>query len=74
MASITSGPFANPVHDGYLADPFCFRHGDWYYAVGTGRTECYAPSFKGPVVPMVKSRDLRQWVESCGTRNKGSSM
>ena len=46
----------------YLADPFCFRHGDWYYAVATGKAECYSPTFEGPhVVPMVKSRDLRHW-------------
>jgi hypothetical protein len=25
--------FNNPVYHEYLADPFCFRHGDWYYAV-----------------------------------------
>ena len=51
----------NPVYDSYLADPFCFRHDGWYYAVGTGKAECYAPSFSGPVVPMVRSRDLRSW-------------
>lgn len=50
------------VHLDYLADPFCCRHGDWYYAVATGKAECYSPPFEGPhVVPMVKSRDLRQW-------------
>jgi beta-xylosidase len=53
--------FQNPVYHDYLADPFCFRHGDWYYAVGTGRAECYSPKFTGPVVPMAKSRDLQHW-------------
>ena len=61
MGGIATTPFANPVHDGYLADPFCFRQGDWYYAVGTGKAECGSPAFDGPVVPMVRSRDLRRW-------------
>jgi beta-xylosidase len=53
--------FSNPVWPTYLADPFCFRHDGWYYAVGTGKAECHAPGFSGPVVPMVKSRDLHTW-------------
>jgi beta-xylosidase len=58
--------FANPVHPDYLADPFCFRHGDWYYAVATGKAEGFSPSFEQPrVVPMVRSRDLQNW-ESVG--------
>ncbi|MBA2482463.1 MAG: family 43 glycosylhydrolase [Planctomycetes bacterium] len=28
--------YANPVHDGYLADPFVWKHRDVYYAIGTG--------------------------------------
>jgi hypothetical protein len=52
--------FHNPVHADYLADPFCFRHGDWYYAVATGKPECYSPSFEGPhVVP--NWRVIRRW-------------
>ncbi len=52
----------NPVLPDYLADPFCFYHDGWYYAVATGKAEGYSPSFEGPrVVPMVKSRDLRSW-------------
>ena len=57
--------FSNPVYREYLADPFCFRHGGWYYAVGTGKAECYSPSFDSAVVPMVRSRDLKTW-ESVG--------
>jgi beta-xylosidase len=61
----SDSPWRNPVYDEYLADPFCFYYKGWYYAVGTGKAECYSPSFTGPVVPMVKSRDLRSW-ESVG--------
>jgi len=53
---------SNPVLSDYLADPFCFHHEGWYYAVATGKAEAHSPSFDGPcVVPMVKSRDLCTW-------------
>jgi len=61
-----SREFRNPVYGEYLADPFCFRAGDYYYAVGTGKTEAdHSPTTDGPVIPMVRSRDLRSW-ESLG--------
>ena len=31
--------YENPVWDGYLADPFAFKSGDTWYAIGTGETE-----------------------------------
>lgn len=53
--------FDNPVCEDYLADPFCFYHEGWYYVVATGKPEHYSASSDGPVVPMVKSRDLHTW-------------
>lgn len=52
---------SNPVYSGYLADPFCFRHGETYYMVGTGPDEATSASADGRVIPMIKSRDLRHW-------------
>lgn len=49
----------NPVYPAYLADPCCWRHGDWYYAVGTGKGEWKDKS--GRVTPLAKSRDLQHW-------------
>ncbi len=48
--------YTNPVYPHYFADPFAFRHGDWYYAVGTGASD--DPS---RVCPMLRSRDLVNW-------------
>ena len=46
--------YTNPVHDGYLADPFVLKHNGEYYAYGT------APP--GDVsVPVLHSRDLVDW-------------
>ena len=53
--------FQNPVYPEYLADPFCWRVGDTYYAIGTGREEGDGKKISGNVVPMIKSRDLQHW-------------
>jgi GH43 family beta-xylosidase len=53
--------FENPVFASYFADPFCWRHGGIYYAVGTGKDEADACPRTGNVVPMIRSRDLRHW-------------
>jgi len=51
--------FNNPVYSGYLADPFCWRTGDFYYAIGTrGGSSTNDPRRD---VPMIKSRDLQHW-------------
>ncbi len=53
--------FVNPVYSQYFADPFCWRHEDTYYAVGTGKREA-AGGFTGDTaIPLVKSRDLQHW-------------
>lgn len=46
--------YQNPVMSHYFADPFVFRTGDAYYAVGTGPAE-------GGVIPMATSPDLISW-------------
>jgi GH43 family beta-xylosidase len=56
--------YTNPVHGPYFADPFVWRHGGEYLAVGTGRTEAAgevsATSVPG-IFPLLRSRDLVQW-------------
>jgi GH43 family beta-xylosidase len=44
----------NPVHDGYLGDPFVLKHNGEYYAYGT------AP-LRGLTVPVLHSRNLVSW-------------
>jgi beta-xylosidase len=59
--------YVNPVYAGYLADPFVWRCGDAFYAVGTGAAEAagVAVSASTPTVfPLLRSRDLVQWTES----------
>lgn len=46
--------YQNPVLPQYFADPFVFRHGGEYFAVGTGPAE-------GGVMPMARSLDLVEW-------------
>lgn len=51
-----------PVYDKYFADPFVFRHGGTYYAVGTGPGEAAgATAGAGRVIPLLRSEDLRTW-------------
>jgi beta-xylosidase len=52
--------YRNPVHPEYFADPFVWRHGDVYYAVGTGARE--ASGHVGDrVFPLLGSDDLVSW-------------
>lgn len=46
--------YANPVHDGYLGDPFVLKHNGEYYAYGTMRPG-------EPTVPVLHSWDLVNW-------------
>ena len=55
--------FANPVYDGYFADPFLFRHDDCFYAVGTGPVVEGAAGFEFPILT---SPDLRRWTSLGG--------
>jgi beta-xylosidase len=53
--------YANPVWPGYLADPFAFRVGNVYYAVGTGGPENHGLQPDGRMFPILRSRDLTDW-------------
>jgi beta-xylosidase len=50
----------NPVYGSYFADPFVWRHGDIYYAIGTGELEANGKPV-GKVFPMLQSTDFFQW-------------
>jgi len=53
----------NPVYAKYFADPFVFRAGAEYFAIGTGPDEA-GGSNRRTVFPMLRSRDLREWTEA----------
>jgi beta-xylosidase len=57
--------YTNPVYPGYFADPFAWKDGDVYYAVGTGAAEAYGQAGSGPgpprVFPLLCSHDFVTW-------------
>lgn len=53
--------YSNPVWPGYFADPFAFRSGDYYYAVGTGGPENNGFQPDGRMFPFLRSADLVHW-------------
>jgi beta-xylosidase len=56
--------YTNPVYEGYFADPFVWRHGGQYYAVGTGPTEIAGQVDEvgqERVFPVLGSSDLATW-------------
>lgn len=52
----------NPVYAGSLADPYVWRGGDAYYAIGTGAAEA-AGLASERVFPLLRSTDLTRWEE-----------
>jgi beta-xylosidase len=53
-----------PLIEDYFADPFVFRHGQTYHAVGTGGDEARGAVGESPdtkVFPLYSSTDLRHW-------------
>jgi beta-xylosidase len=50
----------NPVYGSYFADPFVWKHGEVYYAIGTGALEA-AGQTVGKVFPVLQSSDFFQW-------------
>ena len=51
---------AEPVYANYFADPFAWRHGEEYFAIGTGERE--AEGHPGEMVfPLLRSADLLTW-------------
>jgi beta-xylosidase len=63
--------YNNPIHAEYFADPFLWRCGSDYFAVGTGRADAEGLAGAGQsasVFPMLHSTDLVHW------RNVGHAM
>ncbi len=52
--------YENPVFDGAFADPFVWRWGGVYYAVGTGEAEAEG-HVEGGAFPLLTSPDLVHW-------------
>src|SRR2546423_10756454 len=75
MSTINSTPtaadqitYTNPVYDGPFADPFVFRVGSTYYAVGSGDDEAdWSPAKltnareRAHVIPILRSEDFVHW-------------
>jgi beta-xylosidase len=54
--------YQNPVHGEYFADPFVWRHGDEYWAVGTSAHESPAIQADQPAVfSLLRSKDFVTW-------------
>ena len=50
----------NPVYGSYFADPFAWKYGGVYYAIGTGELEARGDTV-GKVFPILQSMDFVQW-------------
>ena len=50
----------NPVYAGYFADPFVWKHENYYYAIGTGELEATGNSI-GKIFSILRSTDLFHW-------------
>jgi beta-xylosidase len=59
VESETRGP-QNPVYEGYFADPFAWKYGNTYYAVGTGESEAGGRT-EAKVFPLLESSDFLNW-------------
>jgi GH43 family beta-xylosidase len=51
---VSERTYTNPIHDGYLGDPFVLEHNGEYYAYGT-------VPFGDLTIPVLHSRDLTGW-------------
>ncbi|HLP75914.1 MAG TPA: glycoside hydrolase family 43 protein [Candidatus Paceibacterota bacterium] len=51
---------ANPVYGSYFADPFVWKSGGSYYAIGTGSMEANGGPI-GKIFPVLQSEDFFQW-------------
>jgi beta-xylosidase len=53
---------ANPVYPGYFADPFVWKAGESYYAIGTGEEEANGwTAGVSKVFPLLRSKDFYHW-------------
>jgi beta-xylosidase len=60
-----TGSVIQPAYDGYFADPFAWRVGEEYFAIGTGEKEAAGEARAGEMIfPLLRSRDLRRWEEA----------
>src|SRR5436190_14849562 len=50
----------NPVYGSYFADPYVWKCGDEYFAIGTGALEAAGQSV-GKIFPVLQSDDFFQW-------------
>jgi beta-xylosidase len=50
----------NPTYGSYFADPFVWKVGDEYYAIGTGALEAGGQTL-GKIFPVLQSDDFFQW-------------
>jgi beta-xylosidase len=60
----TRTTYANPVYDGYFADPFVWKARGVYYAIGTGVVEASGIDTgrkQGTLFPMLRSEDFFNW-------------
>ena len=61
-AAETAPEVLKPVYAGYFADPFVWRFGDAFYAIGTGQSEADGQTeLAMNVFPMLRSRDFMTW-------------
>jgi beta-xylosidase len=60
--AVSSAPHVhtNPVYGAYFADPFVWKHGETFYAIGTGELEATGKVI-GKVFPVLHSTDFYQW-------------
>lgn len=53
--------YQNPLTPQYFADPFVWRHGEMYFAIGTGAAADAADRDAASVFPLMTSPDLVHW-------------
>jgi beta-xylosidase len=58
--TVSTPAHVNPVYGSYFADPFVWKQGDTYYAIGTGALEASGQTV-GKIFPMLSSQDFFQW-------------
>ncbi len=60
LAAAAKPTHTNPVYGSYFADPYVWKQGDTYYAIGTGELEATGKTI-GKVFPLLQSSDFFQW-------------
>ena len=50
----------NPVYGAYFADPFLWKYGETYFAIGTGELEAAGQTI-GKIFPLLQSTDFFHW-------------